>query len=91
VSVQAFCPELTVEVFDEGIVCRFARPGEVKNKAPLVGPQIEIARDEFAAIVHTDGLWVTYVATHAFECLDHVFTAVREPRIGCVAGCDYTV
>ena len=41
--VQAFRPELAVEQFDEGVVGRFAGPGEVERDAALIRPQIQVA------------------------------------------------
>ena len=52
--VQAFCPELAVERFDEGVVGWFAGPGEVKGDAALVRPQIQVARHELGALVDPD-------------------------------------
>ena len=46
VRVQAFGPELPVERLDEAIVRWLARPREVENDVALIGPQIEVARDE---------------------------------------------
>ena len=51
VRVQAFGAELAVEGLDEGVVGRFARPREVEDDAALIGPQIEIARHELAALI----------------------------------------
>ena len=44
VSVQTFCPEAAIERFDEGVVGRLARPGEVERDAALIGPEIQVAR-----------------------------------------------
>jgi hypothetical protein len=49
VRVQAFVSELAIEGFDEAVVRGLARPGEVENDTALIGPQIEIARDELGA------------------------------------------
>ncbi len=81
-SVQAFGPELSVEAFNEGIVSRFAGAGEVQNNTLLISPQIEITRDELAAIIDTNGFWIPDLTTHAFECLNHILTAIGEARIG---------
>jgi hypothetical protein len=54
VRVQTLRPETSVEGFDEGIVGGFARPGEVQRDASLIGPQIQIARDELCALIDTD-------------------------------------
>lgn len=56
VRVQTFRSELAVERFDERIVCRLARPGEVKHDALLIGPQIKVARDELGALIDPDRL-----------------------------------
>lgn len=55
-SVQAFGAELAVERFDKAIVSRFAGPREVQRYIIGIGPQIEIAGDEFAVIVHANGV-----------------------------------
>ncbi len=54
VLAQAFRAELAVEAFDERIVGRLARPAEVERYIPRVGPKIEIARDELAALIDPD-------------------------------------
>ena len=43
VGVQAFGAETAIEGFDEGIVGRLARPGEVESDAVGVSPEIEVA------------------------------------------------
>jgi len=45
-GVQALRPELAVQRFNEGVVRRFARPAEVEDDAPTIGPEIKIFRDE---------------------------------------------
>jgi hypothetical protein len=37
VRVETFCPEATVEGFDEGVIGGFAGPGEVQCDATLIG------------------------------------------------------
>ena len=54
VGVEAFAAELAVEGFDEGIIGRLAGAGEVEDDTLLIGPQIEIAGDEFRALIDTD-------------------------------------
>ncbi len=51
-SVQALGAELAVEALDVAVVRRLARPGEVEDDALVVGSQVEVSRDEFAAIAH---------------------------------------
>ena len=52
--VQAFKANASVEAFDEGIVSGFARSAEVQDDAVRIGPQVELARGELAAVVHPD-------------------------------------
>lgn len=56
VGTQSFAAELAVEGFDEGIIGRLAGAGEVEDDALMIGPQIEIAGDEFRALINTDRL-----------------------------------
>ena len=79
-GVQAFAPQLAVEGFDERIVSRLARPGEVKRHAPLVGPRIHVAGDKFAAILDSDRLWIASHAAGLFQRGNHVLTTITEPR-----------
>src|SRR5262249_54046852 len=55
--VQTFGSEFALERFGEGIISELARPGEVQRDAALIGAQVEIARDEFAALIDADCLW----------------------------------
>jgi hypothetical protein len=54
VGIQALRPEAAVERFDVGIVVRFSRPAEVERDALGVGPQIEVAGDEFRVLIDPD-------------------------------------
>ena len=54
-GIQTFGPELVVERFDEAIVGRLAGPREVERDIVCIGPEVEIAQDEFAAIVDANG------------------------------------
>ena len=56
--VQTFGAKLAVERFDKAVVGRLAGPREVENHTALIGPQIEIARDELRALVNTDALGI---------------------------------
>lgn len=58
VCVQTLGPELAVEPFDERIVRRLARPREVENDTAMIGPEIEIARDELRSLIYSDRLWI---------------------------------
>ncbi len=48
-----------------------------------VGPQVEVARDELAAIVDPDRLGIADLGTDPFQCPDHILAAVGEARVGC--------
>ena len=68
--VQAFCPKLAVEGFDEAVVSRLSGPGEVERDVVGIGPQIEISRDELTAVVHSDRPRIPDLAADAFERLN---------------------
>ena len=57
--VQAFKAYPGVEALDEGVVRRFTGSTEVQNNAVRIGPQIEFARGELAAIVDPYTAWLT--------------------------------
>jgi hypothetical protein len=65
VRVQAFVSELAIEGFDEAVVRGLARPGEVENDTALIGPQIEIARDELGALINANAFGVSLVDVNA--------------------------
>lgn len=80
VLVQALRPELAVEAFDERVVGRLARPAEVERHVSCIGPQIEIARNELAALVDPDRCRLANLAAHPLEHLDHIRRPEPEPR-----------
>ena len=49
-GVQAFGPELAVELLDETVVGRLFRAGEVQGDRIGISPEIKVAGDEYAAI-----------------------------------------
>ncbi len=55
-GIQALAAELAIEGFDEGVVGRFAWPGEGERDVTLISPEAEIAGDELAALIDADGL-----------------------------------
>lgn len=55
VRVQPFGPDLGVEGLEEAVVGRLGRPGAVEHDTLLVGPEVEITRDEPGALVNADG------------------------------------
>jgi hypothetical protein len=50
--VQAFPAQLAVERLDERIVSRLPRTREIERHAMRIGPEIQVARDEFTALVN---------------------------------------
>jgi hypothetical protein len=81
VGVQAFRPKPAVERLDEAVVGRLAGPRELQGDRARIGPQIEIAADELAAIVHPDRLRIAELTTHLNQRLPDVIAVVGEPRI----------
>lgn len=82
-SVQAFSPKLATETLDVAVVRRLAGSREVEHGASMVGPEIEIAGDELAAIVYPNGGWVTDLAAYPLKRLNHILTLVAKARINC--------
>jgi len=54
VGVHALGANTAVEGFGEGVVGRLARSREVERDAPGIGPDVEIAGEELAALVDAD-------------------------------------
>ena len=81
VRVQAFRAEPAIEGFDKGVVRRLSRAREVERDATQIGPEVHVAGDELAALIHSDRLGISSLPTGSIQCRDHVFTAVAEPRI----------
>jgi len=81
VGVQAFRPQLAVERLDEAVVGGVPRPGEVQDDIVGIGPEIQIAGDEFAAVVDPDRLRITDLPTDPFQGLNHVLAPVGKPWI----------
>jgi hypothetical protein len=52
--VQAFSAQLAVE----RIFSRLPRPREIERHAMRIGPEIQVARDEFTALVNAYALWI---------------------------------
>lgn len=81
VGVQALGSEFPIETLDVAVVRRLARPGEVEHDAVVIGPQVEITRDNLAAIIHPNSGRVSDLPTHPFKRLDHVLALVTEADI----------
>jgi len=56
VGVQAPVPEAAIKRLDEGVVRRFAGPGEVRCHLAIIRPPVQRLGDELPAIVHFDKL-----------------------------------
>ena len=82
-SVQALGAELAVEALDVAIVGGFSGPREVKHDTLVIGPQVEVTRDEFAAIVDTDRGRITDLPAHSLKRQNHVFAPVAEASVDC--------
>src|SRR5690606_2191233 len=81
VCVQAFYPEATVKGLDIGIVSWLSRTREVERDALGVGPQIEVARHEFRALIDSDRLRIAYIGTDLFQRPDHILCPIAEAWI----------
>jgi hypothetical protein len=81
VRVQAFRPEASIEGFDVGVASRFTRPGEVRGDVVGVGPQIEIAGDEFLSLIDADGLRIACRSAESLKRVNDVLSAVADEGI----------
>ena len=72
VCVETLGPDPAVEGFREGIVGRFAGSAEVEYDIMLVGPQVEVLRDELRPLVHPDPLRSPILTRDPFQRVDHV-------------------
>ena len=77
--VQAFRPKLAIERFDEGVVGGLARTGEIQSDAAVVGPQVEITRNELGALIDPDRLREPELPADVFKDLDNIGPAEGEP------------
>ena len=78
VCIEAFCPEASVERFDESIVSRLAGPGEVQRDAALASPDVEIARHELGALVDPDRRRESHFIADSFQYLHDISAAEGE-------------
>ena len=81
VGVQALLPELAVECFNKRIISWLAGSAKVQGNLVHIGPQIEIAGNKFAAVVHPDRIRGTGLCADPFERLNDILTFVGEARI----------
>ena len=82
VRVQTFHTGLAVERFDETVVGRFAGLGEAQGNIVRVGPEIEVAGDEFGPVVDPDRLGIAELLAKPLNRLDLTLATVCEPGIG---------
>lgn len=80
-GVQTFSAEPTIKGFNERIVSRFSRPGEVQGHTAPIRPQVHISRDKLAAIIDPDCFGVAGLTAHALKRGNDILTAVTEPGI----------
>ena len=66
--IDALGPNFPVERLDKAIVGGLARPLKVERRAIHVAPEIEIARDEFRAVIDADRPRATMIATNPGQC-----------------------
>ena len=80
VCVQAFRAELAIEGFDEGVVGRFVRAGEVQGDTTPVCPEIEVARNELRPLIYPDRLGEPELPADVFDDLDNIDPASNMPK-----------
>lgn len=80
---QALGSELAIEALDVAVICRLARPGKVEHHPLMVSPKIQVTRDKFAAIIHTNNRRITDLTSYPFQGLHHILTAITEAGINC--------
>src|SRR3954447_4405420 len=80
VRVQALAAEPPIESLYQGVVRRFAGPGEVERDAVGVGPQIEVPGDELRALVHTDRPGIAYAPANSLKGRDKLLRSLRWER-----------
>ncbi len=65
-GVQTLLPELGVKRFNEGIISWFSGSIKIKRNVVGIGLKIKVTRDKFAAIVHTNCLWISNISADFF-------------------------
>lgn len=81
VLVQALGPEPSVEDLDEGVVGGLAGPREVQSDALGIGPEIQVARDEFRPLADPDRPWIADSLAGPLQGRHHVLGPIAEPCI----------
>ena len=59
-----------------------AGPTEVQHNIMLVGPQVEILRDELGTLIDPDAFWPPILDCDAFQRIDDVAAAVAQASAG---------
>ena len=85
VGVHAFRAQLAIERLDTAVIRGLTWPPEVQGNRIGISPEIEVARDELAAIVAPDRLGIADLTADPFQRLDNIFAAIGKPSIGCRA------
>jgi len=47
----------------------------------LVGPQVEILRDELRTLIEPDALWTPILDCDALQCIHHLATALAQSNV----------
>ncbi len=81
VSVQALGAELAIKTLDVAVVGRFAWPREVKHDTFVIGPEVKVSGDEFAAIIHTYGRRISDLSADPLQCLNDILAFVAKASI----------
>jgi hypothetical protein len=69
--IQAFPAQLAVERLDKHIAGRLPRPREVERHAMRIGPEIQVTRDEFTALVNAYAPWIADGTANPLERAHH--------------------
>ncbi len=76
--VQALLSEFAIERLYEGVVRWLPGPGEIQDDPALIGPEIEISRDEFGSLIHPDHLRIPGVGASFIQRPNHVFSVLTQ-------------
>ncbi len=81
VRIQALRPQAPLERLDERVVGRLPGATEIERDVVLVGPQVEVSRDEFRSLIDPDGAGIADDGADPLERLDDVFAPIAQTRI----------
>ena len=80
-SVQALGAKLAIKTLYVAVVGRFAWPREVKHDAFVIGPEVKVSGDEFAATIHTYGRRISDLSADPLQCLNDILAFVAKASI----------